>query len=142
MGRKGSEGITKSIRFPKWMAEAMQEIADKNSLTFTEVVHNLLRQELKEMSYNTYSDTEKKDVRKSDNSMKIQTSEELLERIKAAKVPAGWGEEADSSFARFLIIAGLSELEMCIKVWEKENVSDGRLRRLFVLGNKAKNGVE
>ncbi len=42
-------------------------------------------------------------------------SQELYDRILAAKEPNGWGEEADSSFARHLIILGLKEVEQ-IKV--------------------------
>ena len=48
---------------------------------------------------------------KNAETMNIRMSTELLERIRAAKVPSGWGEEADSSFARFLIIMGLDEIE-------------------------------
>jgi hypothetical protein len=52
MGQKANEGkIQKPIRFDKWMAVAIQEIADKKKLTFTTVVHELLRQELAFMGY-------------------------------------------------------------------------------------------
>lgn len=52
MGQKANEGKTqKPIRFDKWMVDAIQEIADKNKLTFTSVVHELLRQELAFMGY-------------------------------------------------------------------------------------------
>ena len=46
-----------------------------------------------------------------EETMRIRMSTELLERIRAAKIPSGWGEEADSSFARHLIILGLDEIE-------------------------------
>jgi len=52
MGQKGNEGkIQKPIRFDKWMADAIQEIADNKGLTFTSVVQELLRQELAFMGY-------------------------------------------------------------------------------------------
>jgi len=43
--------------------------------------------------------------------MRIRMSSDLLKRIQGAKIPAGWGEEADSSFARHLLILGLDEVE-------------------------------
>ena len=52
MGQKANEGkVQKPIRFDKWMADAIQEIADSRGLTFTSVVHELLRQELAFMGY-------------------------------------------------------------------------------------------
>ncbi|MDR1107831.1 MAG: hypothetical protein LBL19_02230 [Spirochaetaceae bacterium] len=52
MGQKTNEGRTKqSIIFEKWMAEAINEIAQKKGLTFTSVVQELLRQELAIMGY-------------------------------------------------------------------------------------------
>ena len=52
MGQKANEGkIQKPIRFDKWMADAIQEIANKKKLTFTAIVHELLRQELAIMGY-------------------------------------------------------------------------------------------
>jgi len=43
--------------------------------------------------------------------LKIRVSSELLGRIRAAKEPCGWGEEADSSFARHLIVLGIKKIE-------------------------------
>jgi hypothetical protein len=52
MGRKTNEGrFQRSILFEKWMADAINEIAPKKGLTFTSVVHELLRQELAIMGY-------------------------------------------------------------------------------------------
>ncbi|MDR0630023.1 MAG: hypothetical protein LBG24_10380 [Treponema sp.] len=51
MGIKGNEIKKQSINFDKWMAGAIQDIADKNGLTFTSVVIELLRQELAAMGY-------------------------------------------------------------------------------------------
>jgi len=51
MGTKGSEHKIQSIRFPKWMANSIEEIAKKGGHTFTDVVLDLLRQELNEMGY-------------------------------------------------------------------------------------------
>ena len=52
MGSKANEGkIKKPINFEKWMADAIQEIADNKGLTFTSVVQELLRQELAIMGY-------------------------------------------------------------------------------------------
>jgi hypothetical protein len=52
VGKKGSQGKTQSIRFPMWMATAIEEIAENGGFTFTEVVLDLLRQELAIMGYN------------------------------------------------------------------------------------------
>jgi hypothetical protein len=49
MGQKGNKGIQKPIRFPQWMALAIQKIADEEGMTFTDIVLDLIRQELKEM---------------------------------------------------------------------------------------------
>jgi len=52
MGQKANEGkIQKPIRFEKWMAEAIENIASDRGLTFTSVVVELLRQELAFMGY-------------------------------------------------------------------------------------------
>jgi hypothetical protein len=52
MGQKTNEGRTKqSIIFEKWMADAINVIAQKKGLTFTSVVLELLRQELAVMGY-------------------------------------------------------------------------------------------
>jgi len=53
----------------------------------------------------------RKNGEKNQETMRIRMSTDLLKRIQAAKVPAGWGEEADSSFARYLIIMGLDEVD-------------------------------
>jgi len=52
MGQKTNEGkIQKPIRFDKWMADAIQKIAENRGLTFTAVVIELLRQELSFMGF-------------------------------------------------------------------------------------------
>jgi len=51
MGTRGSDRKIQSIRFPVWIADAIEEIAEKGGHTFTDVVVDLLRQELKEMGY-------------------------------------------------------------------------------------------
>ena len=51
------------------------------------------------------------DGKKNIELLKIRVSSELLGRIRAAKEPCGWGEEADSSFARHLIVLGIKEAE-------------------------------
>jgi SOS-response transcriptional repressor LexA len=51
MGSRGSDKKTQSIRFPMWMVTAIEEIAKKGGFTFTEVVTDLLRQELAFMDY-------------------------------------------------------------------------------------------
>lgn len=51
MGSKGNSNKKQSIVFDIWMANAIQEIADKNGMTFTSVVVDLLRQELAVMGY-------------------------------------------------------------------------------------------
>ena len=57
----------------------------------------------------------KKDGTKNLETLRIRLSTELLNRIKTAKEPAGWGEEAESSFARHLIILGIQEIEQNLK---------------------------
>jgi hypothetical protein len=51
MGTKGSDLKIQSIRFPKWMADSIEKVAKKIGVTFTDVVIDLLRQELKVMGY-------------------------------------------------------------------------------------------
>jgi N-acyl-D-aspartate/D-glutamate deacylase len=51
MAKKKIVSVEKHIRVPKWMDEAIQEIADKRSYTYTDVVLDLLRQELAVMGY-------------------------------------------------------------------------------------------
>ena len=53
MGKRGSVSKIQSIRFPKWMADAIEEIAEKCGYTFTDVVLDLLRQELAIMGYSS-----------------------------------------------------------------------------------------
>jgi hypothetical protein len=55
---------------------------------------------------------ERTDGKKNEETIRVRLSSELLKRIQAAKSPAGWGEEADSSFARHLMIEGLKEIEL------------------------------
>ncbi|MDR0290420.1 MAG: hypothetical protein LBI06_05740 [Treponema sp.] len=55
--------------------------------------------------------------------MRIRMSTELFQRILAAKGPAGWGEEADSSFARHLIVLGINEVEQNIKSKQDKKAS-------------------
>lgn len=49
MGKRGSAGKTQSIRFPKWMADAIDEI--KGDHTFSDVVIEFCRKELEEVGY-------------------------------------------------------------------------------------------
>ena len=70
---------------------------------------------------------ERKDKAKNEETMRIRMSTALLNRIQAAKVPYGWGEEADSSFARHLIILGIGEVEQVIR--EKQIYNDARIER-------------
>jgi hypothetical protein len=77
---------------------------------------------------------ERKDGKKNEETLRIRLFTELLKRIQAAKVPAGWGEEADSAFARHLMIEGLEEIEL--KNEEK------RLKAEFALKCAAKNGSD
>jgi hypothetical protein len=51
MAKKNVISVQKGVRFPKWMADAIQEIAAKKGLTFSDVALELLRQELKVMGY-------------------------------------------------------------------------------------------
>jgi hypothetical protein len=51
MAKKKILTVQKGVRFPKWMAEAIEEIAEKGGHTFTDVVLDLLRQELNFMGY-------------------------------------------------------------------------------------------
>jgi hypothetical protein len=66
MGSKANEGVKKSLNFDKWMADAIQVIADDKKMTFTSVVLELLRQELAFMGYTMgigregFSDIDKK----------------------------------------------------------------------------------
>ena len=57
---------------------------------------------------------ERKDGKKNERTMRIRMSKDLFDRILAAKEPAGWGEEAESSFARHLLILGIKEIEQLI----------------------------
>jgi hypothetical protein len=51
MPKKKTVSIERHIRVPKWMDNAIQKIADKGSYTYTDVVLDLLRQELAFMGY-------------------------------------------------------------------------------------------
>ena len=68
---------------------------------------------------------ERTDKAKNEETMRIRMSTALLNRIKAAKEPYGWGEEADSSFARHLLILGIDEVEQAIR--EKQANKEIRL---------------
>jgi len=52
MAKKKVLSVQKGVRFPIWMYNAIEEIAKKKGYTFTDVVLDLLRQELNEMGYN------------------------------------------------------------------------------------------
>jgi hypothetical protein len=68
---------------------------------------------------------ERTDGKKNEETLRIRLSTELMNRIRVAKTPAGWGEEADSSFARHLMIEGLKEVEL--------RNEEKRMRAAFVL---------
>jgi hypothetical protein len=51
MAKKRVVSVQKGIRFPRWMHDKIQKIADKGDHTFTDVVLDLLRQELAHMGY-------------------------------------------------------------------------------------------
>jgi hypothetical protein len=51
MAKKKTASIERHIRVPMWMDNAIQEIADKKSYTYTDVVLDLLRQELAVMGH-------------------------------------------------------------------------------------------
>ena len=51
MAKKKVLAVQKGVRFPGWMYDAIEELAEKRGFTFTDVVLDLLRQELKEMGY-------------------------------------------------------------------------------------------
>ena len=51
MAKKKVLAVGRHIRVPKWIDDAIQEIADRQSYTYTEVVLDLLRQELAAMGY-------------------------------------------------------------------------------------------
>jgi hypothetical protein len=51
MAKKKTVSVERHIRVPGWMDSAIQEIADKGSYTYTDVVLDLLRQELAVMGY-------------------------------------------------------------------------------------------
>jgi len=57
----------------------------------------------------------RKDGKTNEETLRIRMSGDLMKRIRTAKVPAGWGEEADSSFARHLLILGVGEVERIIE---------------------------
>ena len=49
MAKKQQAAVQKGVRFPKWMADAIDKIAEKGGHTFTDVVIDFCRQELAEM---------------------------------------------------------------------------------------------
>jgi len=70
---------------------------------------------------------ERTDGKKNQETMRIRMSTDLYDRILAAKVPAGWGEEADSSFARYLLLLGLNDVNMGLK--EEAVLNEARLKK-------------
>jgi hypothetical protein len=51
MAKKKVVSVQKGIRFPKWMYDSIQKIADEGDHTFTDVVLELLRLELEGKGY-------------------------------------------------------------------------------------------
>jgi N-acyl-D-aspartate/D-glutamate deacylase len=51
MAKKQAPAVSKHVRFPPWMEKTIQKIADEKQTTFTDVVLDLLRQELAVMGY-------------------------------------------------------------------------------------------
>jgi hypothetical protein len=51
MAKKKAVSVQHGIRFPRWMYDKIQEIADTKGSTFTDVVLELLRQELAAMGH-------------------------------------------------------------------------------------------
>jgi hypothetical protein len=51
MAKKRAVSVERHIRVPKWMDEAILEIADEKAYTYTDTVLDLLRQELAFMGY-------------------------------------------------------------------------------------------
>jgi hypothetical protein len=51
MAKKIQLSVQKGVRFPIWMVTAIEKIAKERGCTFTDVVHELLRQELAIMGY-------------------------------------------------------------------------------------------
>jgi hypothetical protein len=49
MAKKREVSVQKGIRFPKWMFDRLEKIAEDKKATFTDVVLDLLRQELAAM---------------------------------------------------------------------------------------------
>jgi hypothetical protein len=51
MAKKKVVSVARHIRVPKWMDDVIQKIADDKSYTYTDVVLDLLRQELAAMGH-------------------------------------------------------------------------------------------
>jgi hypothetical protein len=51
MAKKREVTVQRPIRFPRWMFDALEKIAEEKKATFTDVVLNFLRQELTVMGY-------------------------------------------------------------------------------------------
>jgi hypothetical protein len=51
MAKKKAISVERHLRVPKWMDDIIQEIADTKSYTYTDVVLELLRQELAVMGH-------------------------------------------------------------------------------------------
>ena len=79
----------------------------------------------------------RKNGEKNQETMRIRMSSDLLRRIQAAKIPAGWGEEADSSFARHLLIIGLDEIERITEDRQNKTVFETKRGKLEQLDGKA-----
>jgi len=82
----------------------------------------------------------RKDGTKNEETMRIRMSTDLFERIRAAKVPCGWGEEADSSFARHLIIIGLDDAEQVVR--DRKTRNDGKDKRTALNFPEEQTGAE
>ena len=51
MGKKGSSGKIRSVKFPIWMYDAIEKIAGERKSTFTDILLEMIRLELEPMGY-------------------------------------------------------------------------------------------
>jgi hypothetical protein len=51
MAKKREVAVQKGVRFPKWMFDRLEKIAEEKRATFTDIVIELLRQELAAMGH-------------------------------------------------------------------------------------------
>ncbi|MCL2381839.1 MAG: ribbon-helix-helix domain-containing protein [Treponema sp.] len=51
MAKKTQQAVQKALRLPKWMVDAIDNLAEKGGYTFTDVVIELLRRELEIRGY-------------------------------------------------------------------------------------------